>query len=133
MAAAVLAHAPRFVCGILGATCVLDSSVQMKQVWEQLRRLEGENGFVLARQFFFLARDAISASGYRDVKCFIAMPVFEEPQEPQGPRGARSLPGEEASLIVELQLILREFYEEKEWMHVPYEIRRGSFDWPHLH
>jgi len=35
-------------------------------------------------------------------------------------------------MLVELQLHLDRFHEEKHFMHLPYEVFRGSLDWPHL-
>merc|ERR1712019_303707 len=35
-------------------------------------------------------------------------------------------------VLVEVQVLLRSIFVEKHWAHLPYEIVRGSFDWPHV-
>lgn len=57
-------------------------------------------------------RDAHSAGGYRDLKMWVSI------ETPAGP------------LIAEVQLLLRPAFDEKKWMHLPYEYFRGSLDWP---
>jgi hypothetical protein len=56
-------------------------------------------------------RDAQSAGGYRDLKMWVSI------ETPAGP------------LIAEVQLLLRPAFDEKKWMHLPYEYFRGSLDW----
>jgi len=73
--------------------------------------LQTKNGF-----------EQIQQADYRDMKLIVGISTAED----------------EASssscdmLLLELQLHLKEFHSQKHMMHLPYEIGRGSFDWPHV-
>lgn len=95
---------------ILGVTFICDTIPEMLQVYERLSHSERIQVIQVKNGFS-------KRSGYRDLKIFVDV---------------RHNFVETNTFVVEVQLMLRELYEEKEWSHLPYEMFRGSFDWGHL-
>lgn len=118
-----------FVLDILGSTFIADSTSELVEVYERLTKIKriGNHSKGVAELvgvpgvFNGFASDFQPKGGYRDIKLWIEVrcPSNE-------PHGAQQ------SLLVETQLLLRGLFDEKHWSHLPYELRRGSFDWGHL-
>jgi len=99
-----------FVCDINACTYVAKTP---EELWEVCNSLESST-MVVARVKNGFGRNAEIDSAYRDLK------IWLEHEAACGP------------LLIEVQLHLQSFFVEKKWMHLAYEVRRGSFDWPHV-
>lgn len=109
-----------YVCDINGAELVVDSFADLAAIYKALRsQTLDEHPFQVVRtkngfSDEILQRDIDTKGGYRDLKLWVSVRVGATP------------------LVTELQLHIRQFYELKEVMHLPYECSRGSFDHSHL-
>eukprot|EP00746_Dinoflagellata_sp_MGD_P066942 gnl/MRDRNA2_/MRDRNA2_27666_c0_seq1.p1 gnl/MRDRNA2_/MRDRNA2_27666_c0~~gnl/MRDRNA2_/MRDRNA2_27666_c0_seq1.p1 ORF type:complete len:1022 (+),score=266.46 gnl/MRDRNA2_/MRDRNA2_27666_c0_seq1:47-3112(+) len=105
----LMQQAAAFITDINGCTFIASTIDDAQAAFSRLTNSKAKlqrtkNGFLGSRN---------SASGYRDMKLFV------------------ELPGEHR-LLVEVQIILRSYFNEKHFMHLPYELFRGSLDWSHL-
>lgn len=110
---ALTREAAGFICDINGCTFVADTVFEIRNALKRLQCC----GLTIARIKNGFSKDhsPMASANYRDLK------VWVECTSEQGP------------MLVEVQFLLRAFYKEKKWMHLAYEVRRGSFDWPHVH
>lgn len=68
-------------------------------------------------------------ANYRDLKLLVAVST-EKGSRTGGGALHLSNEGTRPRLVVETQFHVKSFYAEKKWMHLPYELVRGSLDWP---
>lgn len=129
LAKSFLMTSSTLVLDILGSTFIADSTAELVEVYERLINIKGvgnQSASVVKcvgvqGVFNGFAPDWHPTGGYRDIKLWI------EVQCPSTkPHCAQQ------SVLVEMQLLLRGLFNEKHWSHLPYELRRGSFDWGHL-
>jgi len=101
-----------FICDICGVTFVAENEQILQGAFTKVER----SGLhvVRTKNGFFKDTCTIANANYRDLKIWIEHPTSRGP------------------LIVEVQMQLKKFADEKRWMHLPYTIRRGSYDWPHV-
>eukprot|EP00927_Polykrikos_kofoidii_P022897 TRINITY_DN21239_c0_g3_i1.p1 TRINITY_DN21239_c0_g3~~TRINITY_DN21239_c0_g3_i1.p1 ORF type:complete len:959 (+),score=254.44 TRINITY_DN21239_c0_g3_i1:276-2879(+) len=101
-----------FICDISGCSFIAKDAQELKAAYENLIRPRPKMTCVRVKNGF--AKCLPGQGVYRDLK------VWMEMETPEGP------------LIAEVQLHLKQFYEQKSWTHLPYVVRRGSYDWQHL-
>jgi len=108
LGARALRQAAASICDINGVTLVGDTPQKLRALYERLAQ-----SFRLLRTKNTYLEAADNATDYRDLKAFIAVDCGI------------------GELVVEVQLILADDYNEKQWIHLPYVYARGDMEWHH--
>eukprot|EP00746_Dinoflagellata_sp_MGD_P147825 gnl/MRDRNA2_/MRDRNA2_80137_c1_seq1.p1 gnl/MRDRNA2_/MRDRNA2_80137_c1~~gnl/MRDRNA2_/MRDRNA2_80137_c1_seq1.p1 ORF type:complete len:1291 (+),score=291.04 gnl/MRDRNA2_/MRDRNA2_80137_c1_seq1:319-3873(+) len=104
----MLRQAASFITDINGCTFIATTLEDVKHAVEGFQK----SGCLRRMKNGFHTKSKVH-SGYRDIKLIVESECGVQ-------------------LIVEVQILLESFYKRKKFMHLPYEIFRGSFDWFHL-
>eukprot|EP00931_Biecheleriopsis_adriatica_P030098 TRINITY_DN17764_c0_g1_i2.p1 TRINITY_DN17764_c0_g1~~TRINITY_DN17764_c0_g1_i2.p1 ORF type:complete len:1556 (+),score=272.74 TRINITY_DN17764_c0_g1_i2:601-4668(+) len=118
-----LRQAAGLITDINGATAVFASASQLHNAYEHMLACHREGSMCLLRTGNGFEKTWLPPlPHYRDMKLMVACKLPDE------------MPGvpKDAMTLLELQLHLAKFYGRKAWMHLPFEVGRGSFDWSHI-